>query len=193
MDPHLAHEWLLTRRHFLSRTSTGLGVAALATLLGDDLTAQISGAAPTLPSATGGIARAAALRAQSQTGDLSVPVWSTLSARAVRLQAEARGTARERVAGLGARHAAPDGDDGGAAELSRHPVAVPVRAARRVARVGQRADALHRESGRRSVLRQVDVHRGESTTTPVSRSFRRAHSWRAGPVLARGCLTGSGV
>jgi len=55
MDPHLAHEWLLTRRHFLSRTSTGLGVAALATLLGDDLTAQISGAAPTLPSATGGL------------------------------------------------------------------------------------------------------------------------------------------
>ena len=55
MDPHLAHEWLLTRRHFLSRTSTGLSVAALATLLGDDLTAQISGAAPTLPSATGGL------------------------------------------------------------------------------------------------------------------------------------------
>ncbi|MBM3772241.1 MAG: DUF1501 domain-containing protein [Acidimicrobiia bacterium] len=55
MDPLLAHEWSLTRRHFLGRASTGIGLAALATLLGDDLLAQIAGAAPTLPAATGGL------------------------------------------------------------------------------------------------------------------------------------------
>ena len=55
MDPLLAHEWRMTRRHFLGRASTGIGVAALATLLGDDLLAQISGPSPTLPSTTGGL------------------------------------------------------------------------------------------------------------------------------------------
>src|SRR5262249_17818557 len=55
MNPFLAHEWRMTRRHFLGRASTGIGVAALATLLGDDLLAQIATASPTLPAATGGL------------------------------------------------------------------------------------------------------------------------------------------
>jgi len=40
MDPILDYEWLLTRRHFLEMTSTGVGMAALATLFNEDLTAQ---------------------------------------------------------------------------------------------------------------------------------------------------------
>jgi len=49
----LAEQWLpLTRREFLGRTATGIGVAALATLLGEDLQAgaeKPSGALPGLP------------------------------------------------------------------------------------------------------------------------------------------------
>ena len=45
MDPVTQHNALLTRRHFFGRTSTGIGTAALASLLG--------GAAGAAPSATG--------------------------------------------------------------------------------------------------------------------------------------------
>ena len=40
MDPILDYEWLLTRRHFLELASTGVGVAALATLFNEDLIGQ---------------------------------------------------------------------------------------------------------------------------------------------------------
>ena len=40
MDPILDYEWLLTRRHFLEMASTGVGMAALATLFNEDLVAQ---------------------------------------------------------------------------------------------------------------------------------------------------------
>ena len=39
MDPRLEHRWLLTRRHFLGLSSTGIGAAALATLINEDLLA----------------------------------------------------------------------------------------------------------------------------------------------------------
>src|SRR6476469_2537802 len=47
----LQHAWrCLTRREFFGRTSTGIGTAALATLLGDDLFgAATSGALPGVP------------------------------------------------------------------------------------------------------------------------------------------------
>src|SRR5262245_11048514 len=54
MDPRVAHQWLLTRRHFLGLTSTSLGAAALATLLDEDLLAQ-GRAAPTPSDSTGGL------------------------------------------------------------------------------------------------------------------------------------------
>src|SRR5690348_2393716 len=50
MDPRLRSQLLLTRRHFFSLTSTGVGVAALANLLNQDLRA-----AEDAPSATGGL------------------------------------------------------------------------------------------------------------------------------------------
>ena len=40
MDPILDYEWLLTRRHFLEMATTSVGVAALATLLNEDLAGQ---------------------------------------------------------------------------------------------------------------------------------------------------------
>jgi hypothetical protein len=36
MDPRIEHEWLASRRQFLTRSAGGLGLAALATLLGED-------------------------------------------------------------------------------------------------------------------------------------------------------------
>ena len=48
MDPLEKGRLLLTRRHFFSRTASGLGVAALASLLNDDLRAA-TGGLPGLP------------------------------------------------------------------------------------------------------------------------------------------------
>ncbi len=45
MDPRRRHELLLTRRHFFGRSATGAGVAALAALLGKDLSAAVAGSA----------------------------------------------------------------------------------------------------------------------------------------------------
>ena len=39
MDPHREHELLLTRRQLFGRTATGIGTAALASLLNPDLLA----------------------------------------------------------------------------------------------------------------------------------------------------------
>src|SRR5690348_2536042 len=50
MDPRLRSQLLLTRRHFFSLTSTGVGVAALANLLNQDLRASEEA-----PHATGGL------------------------------------------------------------------------------------------------------------------------------------------
>jgi len=55
MHPGSAYRWLLTRRHFLGLTSTGLGAAALATLIDEDLLAQAAGAAQASPSPAGGL------------------------------------------------------------------------------------------------------------------------------------------
>src|SRR6266850_5185570 len=49
MTPLIEQHLLLTRRQFFGRSATGIGVAALASLLGDDLLAA------TKPTATGGL------------------------------------------------------------------------------------------------------------------------------------------
>ena len=54
MDPRFEAQLLLTRRHFFSRTSAGIGVAALASLMSRDLraadqTGQSNGGLPDLP------------------------------------------------------------------------------------------------------------------------------------------------
>src|ERR1700730_12821280 len=52
MDPRFERDWLMTRRAFFRASGTGVGFAALATLLGDDLLA----AAPAGSAALGGSA-----------------------------------------------------------------------------------------------------------------------------------------
>src|ERR1700724_3041257 len=53
MDPRLEQQLLLTRRRFFGRTSVGIGTAALASLLGEDLPGasqeKAIGALPSLP------------------------------------------------------------------------------------------------------------------------------------------------
>src|SRR5262245_50243000 len=53
MDPVIQHQELLTRRHFFGRSATGIGIAALATLLAEDARAaeakKDSGGLPGLP------------------------------------------------------------------------------------------------------------------------------------------------
>ena len=48
-DPKNEYQATLTRRHFFGRTSTGVGIAALAQLLGKDLQAEVTGGLPGLP------------------------------------------------------------------------------------------------------------------------------------------------
>ena len=49
MDPRIEHELLLTRRHFFGRTSTGIGTAALASLLAEGALADPNSAATAEP------------------------------------------------------------------------------------------------------------------------------------------------
>src|SRR5581483_3946306 len=55
MDPQSERQLLLTRRHFFGRTSVGLGVAALATLLNEDLRGAEANPAAGSNSALGGL------------------------------------------------------------------------------------------------------------------------------------------
>src|SRR5437763_15895091 len=53
LDPHQERARLLTRRHFFSRLSTGIGIPALATLLNEELLGEVEtprlGGLPGLP------------------------------------------------------------------------------------------------------------------------------------------------
>ena len=72
---------MLTRRHFFGRPARASALAALATLLSDDL--------PRRGGATGGAAGLAAFRAQGQARHLPVSVGRPVAAGPVRLQAAA--------------------------------------------------------------------------------------------------------
>ena len=49
MDPRHERQLQMTRRHFFGRSSTGIGIAALASLMGDDLWAREEGGVGGLP------------------------------------------------------------------------------------------------------------------------------------------------
>ena len=134
MDPNPELELLLTRRRFLELSSTGIGAAALATLVNADLLAQASGGAP---AASGGLP--------------GLPHFAPKAKRVIYLfqggapsqhelwdykpkLAELRGT---RAAGVNPRGTTLDPNDSDARGLPCHPVHLQVRPAWRVTGVDQ--------------------------------------------------------
>ena len=89
MDPIRERELIMTRRHLFGRTSKGIGVMALASLLNPELFA-----AEARDPKTGGLVGPAALRAQGQARHLPASVRRAFADRSVRLQAEAGGACR---------------------------------------------------------------------------------------------------
>ena len=157
MDPHLERRVNLSRRHFLGRAGVSGGRGA-GGLLQSDLLAQTPA-----PSATRRAAGPPALRAESQTGDLSVSGRRAVADRLVRLQAAAGEMAGDRPARFDPERAAVDGDDFGPDELSGCAIDLSVRATWAIGGVGQRADAAHRQGGGQPVFHQVDAHRTDQS------------------------------
>ena len=108
-----------------------------------------------------GAAGAAALRAHRQARDLPVSIGRSGPDGSVRLQAAAARSARLGTARVDPDGAASDRHDLDAGDLPGGAAELQVRAARTIGRVGQRPAAAHRKGRRRSLLRQVDVHRGD--------------------------------
>ena len=161
LDPGLR----LNRRHFFSRTSLGLGGAALASLL--------SGAGRPAAGANGA-GRSAGDRprrrrhppgvscpAEGEAGDLPVHERRAVAARPVRLQADAQPDERPGPARVGPDGAAAHVDVGQPGDTADGRLALQVRPARAVGGVGQRAAAAHGAGRRRAVHRQLAVHRGD--------------------------------
>ena len=76
MDPFLEHEATLTRRHFFSKAASGIGVAALWSMMAQDV-------------ASSAIERllddGASFCAEGQAGDLSLSEWGAVARGFVRL------------------------------------------------------------------------------------------------------------
>ena len=149
-----------TRRHFLSKTSLGIGALGTRVAARPALLRARRRSGPQTRRAT---AASAALRAARQARHLPVSVRRPVAARPVRPQAAAQRDERPGAARVGADGPAAHGHDRGPEVVSRGRLAVQVRAARQVGHVGQRAAAAHGEDRRRAVLRQVDAHRGDQS------------------------------
>ena len=150
-----------TRRHFLSSASLGIGATALASLLDPALLFGQTGKAATAPASAARRCSGDALRPARAARHLSVPERRPVAARSLRSQAAAAQDERTGAAGLRPHGTAADRHDVVPEVAADGRLALRVRAARQVRRVGQRADAAHGEDRRRAVLRQGDVHRGD--------------------------------
>ena len=139
MDPRIEFDRQLTRRHFFGRTAGGLGVAALANLLGGEATAE----SPTAESPT--------LSGQS------LPHFAPKAKRVIYLfqsggpsqlelfdyKPRPRET-RKRTARVDPHGATADRHDVGPKKLPADRVELQVRPARPMRRVGERVVAAHR-------------------------------------------------
>ena len=147
-----------TRRHFLSKTSLGIGALGLASLLDPALLSGETGPGPgdaagPLLQATHFVPRAKRVIYLFQSGG---PSQLELFDYKPQLQNDERRGA----AGVGANGAAADRHDRVPAIVPHRRLPVRVRAARQVGRLGQRAAASHGEDRRRAVHHQVDAHGG---------------------------------
>ena len=143
----------ITRRHFFSRTSTGIGIAALGSLLAQD---GFAAAETSLPAACRGcrISRPKPSASSSCTSRAAPRRWtcSITSRRSTSCPArELPGTVRmgQRITGMTSGQSA--------FPVARSHLQVP--AARAIRRMGQRTAAAHRQDRRRSRHHQDDEHR----------------------------------
>ena len=148
MNPLNELQLLLTRRHFFGRAATGIGTAALASLLNPQLFAGTPAARRqrAQPAGTHGVLSALHFAPQGQAGHLPVHVRRAVAHRPVRLQAEAAASYH----GTGAARLGPHGPAAHRHDLrarSRFPCVAPMfKFAQhgKCGHVGQRAAAAHR-------------------------------------------------
>ena len=161
---------------FLRPRRTGVGIAALASLLR-------------------GTRRTAAglphFRAEGQARHLPVPVRRAVADGSVRLQAGAGEAARHGTAGFDPQGPAADRHDGDQTSVPDRAVDLQVRAARQERRVAQRAAAAHGEDRRRHLRSSSRCTPKRSITIRRSRSSRPASNSPGGRASGPGSPTGS--
>ena len=140
------------------------------------LPARCRGDRPGVP----GSARRAAPCPQGQAGDLPVHERRAVAARPVRLQAAPQPDERPGPARLGPDGTAADRHVGQPGDPAAGRLALQVRPARPLGRLGQRAPAPHGQGGRRSLLHPLASTPRRSTTTRRSPSSRPARRSRGG-------------
>ena len=147
----------MTRRHFFGLNSTGVGLAALAGLLGRDLRAAAHGGLPGLPHFPPTAKRVIYL---FQSGG---PSQMELFDYKPRLS-EFQGTD---LPESDSRRPAAHRHVGDAIQLPGGALEIRVRAARPIGRVGQRTAAAHREDRRPADVRQDRVNTEEINHDPA--------------------------
>ena len=186
MDSRTRNSLLLTRRHFFSRASTGIGMAALASLLSGDLRPRRGQPAAGLPGLPHFPPKAKRVIYLFQSG---APSQMDLFDYKPRL-AEFRGTELPDSVRMGQRLT------GMTATQTSFPVAPSLfKFAQhgQVGRVGQRAAAAHCRRWPTTLLRQVDAHRGHQSRSGRHVLPDRLRSSPAVPASARGCPTAWGA
>ena len=147
----------INRRTFLSQSASGIGLAALAALLGQEGAARADGTAK----ATGGLP--------------GIPHFAPKAKRVIYLfqsgapsqmdlfdpQAAVGDLSGSGSALLHPQRPATDGHDRRTEQVSCRALDLQVRAARQIRRLAQRTSAAHGDHRRRDVRRQVDVYGGD--------------------------------
>ena len=155
-------------RHFFGVHATGIGIAALAALLGRDARRRAHGGLPGLPHFPPKAKRVIYL---FQSGGPSQMELFDYKPRLTRVPGHRPAGVRAQGQRLTGMSATQSSFPGGALE-------VRLRAARQVGRLGQRTAAAHGEDRRRPDLHQVDEHRGDQPRS------RRDHCCRPASQIA---------
>ena len=179
MNPIDQARLAITRRHFFSRASTGIGVAALASLLAEDAQAAAVGGLPGLPHFAPKAKRVIYLFQHGAPSQLDLFDYKPNLAR----------HARRGAAGFHPHGPAPHRHDGLPGEVSHRALDLQVRAARHSGHVAQRTAALHREDRRPHLRSSARCRPRPSITIPRSPFSRPDFRSPAGPASARGSPT----
>src|SRR5688572_2796357 len=139
---------LLTRRYFFGKTSAGLGIAALSGLLHAD-----DGGLPGLPP----------LRTYREACHLPLSIGRAVADGPLRLQTPSPGVGQTGAARIDPYGTATHRHDVDTNQFPGRAVSVPVSPARQFRSLGQRAYAASGKGVGRTVLHQVDVHRGDQS------------------------------